>query len=68
MVEYRQAHALVAAFIAGWRSQKFPHEQAEVVECPACKGRLSLVQSAAYARANTVSANCDTPFCVHFSE
>jgi len=68
MLNYREAHALVAALVSDWRARKFPFTKCDVVECPACKGQLTLDQRTVYTRPNTVTARCATPFCVSYTE
>lgn len=68
MITYREAHARVAAFVLAWRRKAYPFGQVETVVCPACSGRLHLVQSHQYSVSNWVSVRCDTPFCVHYTE
>lgn len=68
MHSYRENHTKVAAFVAGWRRKAYPFQQAEVVACPACGGRLHLTQSNKYSMANWVAVSCETPFCVTYTE
>lgn len=51
---------------AEWRVKPKPaHERREVVECPVCKGRLHLSQSAYNGH---VHGKCETPKCVEWME
>ena len=56
--------AVVDPVISAWR-KKEPRGKAEVIECPACKGRLHLKQSSYNGH---VSAKCETEDCVAFIE
>ncbi len=68
-MSYRTAHDLVTAFVLTWRRKAHPFNQSETVPCPACGGKLHLVQLTEYKNAcNQVSANCSTAFCVHYTE
>lgn len=55
---------LVDPVINAWR-KKLPIGKSEVIECPACKGRLHLRQIACNGH---IRANCETPDCVAFVE
>lgn len=55
---------IAGPFISAWR-KKQPLGKAEVVECPVCKGRLYLTQSAYNGH---VHAKCQTPDCISFIE
>lgn len=55
---------VVDPVIAAWR-RKPPIGKAEVIECPACKGRLHLRQAASNGH---VRAQCKTADCVNFIE
>ncbi len=67
-MRYAEAHARVAALVESWRKKRYPFEQAETVECPACKGKLRLTQCNQYATPNWVMAQCQSAFCVNYSE
>jgi hypothetical protein len=54
----------VEPFISEWR-KKEPIGKREIVECPACKGRLHLAQSSYNGH---VHARCETDACVAFME
>lgn len=56
--------AIVDPVVNAWRD-KPPRGKAEVIECPACKGRLHLSQSAYNGH---VHAKCETPGCVAWME
>lgn len=55
---------VVDPVITAWR-RKLPIGKAEVIECPACKGRLHLSQAACNGH---VRARCETADCVNFVE
>ncbi len=55
---------LVGPFVAAWR-KKPPKGKSEIVECPACKGRLHLSQSSYNGH---VSGKCETDNCVSWVE
>lgn len=55
---------VVDPVINAWRS-KPPIGKSEVIECPACKGRLHLAQAACNGH---VRAKCETEDCVAFIE
>lgn len=55
---------VVDPVINAWR-KKLPIGKSEVIECPACKGRLHLSQAACNGH---IRANCETPDCVKFIE
>lgn len=57
-------HILVIPFVSEWR-KKPPRGKQEVVECPACKGRLHLSQSAGNGH---VWGRCQTKGCVSWIE
>jgi hypothetical protein len=67
-MNYATAHDLVSALIATWRKRTYPPVKAETVDCPACHGRLRLIQTSAYGQPSAVSAHCSGPFCVHYTE
>lgn len=54
---------VVGPFIKAWRVK--PWGKAEVVECPVCKGRLSLSQASCNGH---VRARCSTEDCINFIE
>jgi len=56
--------ALVGPVVAAWR-KKAPRGKAEVIECPACKGRLHLSQAAYNGH---VHGRCETAGCVSWME
>jgi hypothetical protein len=56
--------ALAGPVISAWR-KKEPRGKAEVIECPVCKGRLSLSQSAYNGH---VHGRCSTPDCLNWME
>ena len=56
--------ALVGPVLSAWR-KKEPLGKQEVIECPACKGRLHLSQSAYNGH---VHGHCMTPGCVSWME
>lgn len=56
--------AIVGPVVAEWR-KKEPRGKYEVIECPACKGRLHLNQSAFNGH---VRGRCSTPGCVTWVE
>lgn len=58
----RQMEA-VGPVVAAWR--KKPWGKAEVIECPACKGRLHLSQAACNGH---VHGHCETDGCVSWME
>lgn len=55
----------VLAGIAAWRKQHKGKSHAEVVECPACKGRLHLRIAAVNGH---VWGRCETADCVSWVE
>lgn len=55
----------VLAGIAAWRQKHKGKSFGEVVECPACKGRLKLSISAVNGH---VWGACETPDCVRWME
>lgn len=55
---------VVGPFISKWRKKK-PIGKQEVVECPACKGKLHLSQSSYNGH---IRARCETDGCVNFIE
>lgn len=55
---------LVGPVVAEWR-KKPPRGKAEVIECPACKGRLHLSQAACNGH---VHGKCETAGCVSWME
>lgn len=55
---------VVDPVINKWR-KKLPIGKSEVIECPACKGRLHLRLAACNGH---IRANCETPDCVAFVE
>jgi hypothetical protein len=55
---------LVGPAVAQWR-EKPPIGKAEVIECPACKGRLHLAQASSNGH---VHGRCETPDCVSWME
>jgi len=55
---------LVGPVVSKWRSKTPLHKQ-EVIECPVCKGRLHLSQSAYNGH---VHGRCATPDCVSWME
>ena len=59
--------AMAAIAVAGkWRVRPKPaQDRAEVVECPVCKGKLHLSQSAYNGH---VHGQCETPGCVSWME
>ncbi len=63
--EHLKKMADVMAAIAPWRKQHKGKNFAEVVECPACKGRLHL-SIAAYN--SHVHGRCETAGCVSWME
>lgn len=67
---YHEADALVMAALANWRRKTPPYSQDEVVECPACAGRLRLQQIIYNMKdqRTRVSATCQTAFCVNYRE
>ena len=56
--------ALVMPVVAAWR-KKPPRGKREVIECPACKGRLHLSQAASNGH---VHGQCETADCVSWME
>lgn len=62
--ELIKRHMLVMPFVSEWR-KKPPRGKQEVVECPACKGRLHLSQSAGNGH---VWGRCQTKGCVSWIE
>lgn len=62
-----EKHRIVMAGIRGWRtwSKKNRVAKQEVVECPACKGRLHLSQAAYNGH---VWGKCETAGCVEWME
>jgi hypothetical protein len=56
--------AIVGPVVAVWR-RKEPIGKQEVIECPACKGRLHLSQSSYNGH---VHGHCETPGCVSWME
>ena len=61
----RSLLATVMVGIAPWRNKHVGHSASEVVECPACKGRLRL-SIAAYN--GHVHGHCETEGCVSWME
>jgi hypothetical protein len=59
-----QRMEIVGPAVAAWR-QKPPRGKQEVIECPACKGRLHLSQSAYNGH---VHGRCETPGCASWAE
>lgn len=57
-------HMMVMGAVAEWR-KKPPRGKSEVIECPACKGRLHLRQAASNGH---VHGHCETPGCVSWME
>ena len=55
---------VVGSVVAEWR-KKLPRGKAEVIECPACKGRLHLSQAASNGH---VHGKCETNGCVSWVE
>lgn len=55
---------LVMSVVSVWR-KKPPKGKQEVIECPACKGRLHLSQSSYNGH---VHGNCETEGCVRWME
>lgn len=55
---------VVGPIVAQWR-EKLPIGKEEVIECPACKGRLHLSQAACNGH---VHGHCETPGCVSWME
>lgn len=55
---------LVGPVVAEWRKRK-PIGKSEVIECPACKGRLHLSQAAYNGH---VHGQCETQGCVSWME
>jgi hypothetical protein len=55
---------LVGPAVAEWRNKK-PIGKAEIIECPACKGRLHLSQAASNGH---VHGKCETADCVSWME
>jgi hypothetical protein len=55
---------VVGPVVAAWRN-KPPRGKQEVIECPACSGRLHLSQSAYNGH---VHGRCETPGCVDWME
>ena len=55
---------VVMPVVDEWRKKK-PFGKAEVIECPECKGKLHLSQSAYNGH---VHAKCETPGCVAWME
>lgn len=52
--------------ISKWRTKRKPaRDRSEVLECPVCKGRLHVGQSAYNGH---VRARCETADCVNFTE
>lgn len=65
--EHDRKFALVMGVVEGWRSwsKKNRVGKAEVIECPACKGRLHLSQSSYNGH---VHGKCETEGCVSWME
>lgn len=59
-----QRHLIVTPVVSEWR-RKPPTGKQEVIECPACKGRLHLSQSAYNGH---VHGHCETQGCVSWME
>jgi hypothetical protein len=55
---------LVGPVVSAWR-KKLPRGKSEVIECPACKGRLHLSQAASNGH---VHGQCETKECVSWME
>lgn len=55
---------LVGPVVNAWRAKE-PIGKSEIIECPACKGRLHLSQAAYNGH---VRAKCETPDCVAWME
>lgn len=64
MEEYEAKFAKVMPVISLWR-KKPPRGKAEVIECPACNGRLHLSQASSNGH---VHGHCETPDCVSWME
>lgn len=56
--------ALIGPVVAEWRNKQ-PIGKAEVIDCPACKGRLHLSQAAYNGH---VHGKCETQGCVSWME
>lgn len=55
---------IVGPVVAAWR-KKPPRGKAEIIECPACKGRLHLSQASSNGH---VHGKCETSGCVSWME
>jgi hypothetical protein len=65
MAERMARHAQVAHAVNPWRKAHKGQTFAEVIECPACLGRLHL----SIARRNShIHGKCETPGCVEWME
>lgn len=62
--EADRRYSLVMPVVAEWR-KKPPKGKQEVIECPACKGRLHLSQAAVNGH---VWGNCETKGCMQWME
>lgn len=62
--EAMRKHRLVGPVVAEWR-KKPPRGKQEVIECPACKGRLHLSQASSNGH---VWGHCETSGCVSWME
>lgn len=61
-----QRMTIVDPVIYAWRTKPKPKaDRREVIECPACKGKLHVTQAAYNGH---VHAHCDTEGCVSFME
>lgn len=67
---YREADSLVMPALKKWRRKSQPYEQDEMVDCPACGGKIRFQQfifDMKEARTK-VHATCQTAFCVNYKE
>lgn len=60
-----EKHAIVATAVNPWRKLHFGQRFAEVIECPACKGRLHL---SIEGRKGHIHGRCETEGCVSWME
>jgi hypothetical protein len=61
---HRKQMTLVFPVVKEWRA-KLPFGKREIIECPACKGKLHLSQSSYNGH---VHGKCETPDCVAWME
>lgn len=64
IIESMRNMTLVGPAVKAWRN-KLPKGKQEVIECPACKGRLHLSQSSYNGH---VHGHCETKDCVSWME